>query len=46
MHRLNEGTLGRNSMMQVLETLDTKYLAIKGEWKSFFQNFNQSEDLR
>ncbi len=37
--------LHRNSMMHVLEKLNTAYISIPDEWKIFFKNFNSAEDL-
>ncbi|MGC4020743.1 MAG: molybdenum cofactor guanylyltransferase [Cyclobacteriaceae bacterium] len=41
----NEGSLKRNSLINVLENLMTVYLPIKTEWQSAFKNFNRKEDL-
>ena len=41
----NNGKLYKNSMMHVLGELRAAYISIPEEWKSFFKNFNSTEDL-
>ena len=36
----------KDSMMHVLETLQTKYIIPQESWKSFFKNVNSRSDLR
>jgi molybdopterin-guanine dinucleotide biosynthesis protein A len=40
-----KNALSNNSMMHVLEKLETSYIYILDEWKVFFKNFNRIEDL-
>ncbi|HEV8515227.1 MAG TPA: molybdenum cofactor guanylyltransferase [Cyclobacteriaceae bacterium] len=42
-HLKNE--MSNNSMMHALEKLETSYISIIEEWKSYFKNFNREEDL-
>jgi len=39
------GKLRKNSMMNVLEELSAAYIPLPEEWRSYFKNYNNSEDL-
>ena len=39
------GKLRKNSMMHVLAELSAAYIPIPEEWKSYFKNFNSTEEL-
>lgn len=42
---VKEGKLTSHRMKDALNLLDTNYLPLKEEWKSFFQNINSPADL-
>jgi molybdopterin-guanine dinucleotide biosynthesis protein A len=39
------GTLGKQSMKHILETLNTAYLPLPDEWQTYFKNINTRHDL-
>ena len=39
------GTLGKQSMKHVLETMDTLYTKLPGNWQPYFKNINTRHDL-
>ena len=43
--RYKHGQLKKNSLQHVLENLNTSYLTIPNNWKSYFNNYNSPDDL-
>ena len=39
-------TLGKNSMMHVLEILDVRYIVVENNWGPYFKNLNSVADLK